>query len=300
MIGGEGLGAQLVPRLGPAAADYPPGSTFGPRTAVSFQFVWILAGSASWSCGTATVGLQRGRLLLVRPGMRDTFEWDDVVPTRHAYVHFQLERAAMLEPLDDWPLTRPIDERDNPMGGLCRYLLWLGDARPGGWERRAQDVLNLLVATFVTGPLPGDDDPPLPAPLDALVDYVGERWCEGVARPIPLGELAAAAAVSPSTLARLFRREFGVGPVAALELIRLARAEPLLWMSNLTMSAIAAQCGFADAYHFSRRFRAVYGVPPSVFRVEGANPPRPSPLAEAGLRRLERRLRASHATSLSS
>ena len=38
----------LVPRLGPTVADYPPGSTFGPRDARSYEFVWLLRGSATW------------------------------------------------------------------------------------------------------------------------------------------------------------------------------------------------------------------------------------------------------------
>lgn len=62
------------------------------------------------------------------------------------------------------------------------------------------------------------------------------------------------------------RRRLGVSPVEGLERLRLARAEPLLWLSHLSLRAIAVQCGFADAYHFSRRFRAVYGMAPSAFR----------------------------------
>ncbi|NED93753.1 AraC family transcriptional regulator [Phytoactinopolyspora alkaliphila] len=319
MTTGRGLGVGLVPRLGPAVADYPPGSTFGPREAKSFQFVWILRGRASWWHDGAAepVQLEPGRLLLVRPGMRDSFRWDTDGPTRHAYVHFTLgdvvqpaqhqdpvlgPRALVSDPgaqalgsPEHWPLTHPIDERDGPIAALCRYLLWLGDARPDGWKERARDVLALLVVTFVAGPLPGDDDPPFPRPLDAMVRHVAGRWRDGVARPVPLTELATAASISPSSLSRLFRREFGVGPVAALELIRLARAEPLLWMSNLTMAAIAAQCGFTDAYHFSRRFRAAYGVPPSVFRADGAGSSRLAPVGQTRLRPLERRLRTVNA-----
>ncbi|WP_165367695.1 helix-turn-helix domain-containing protein [Phytoactinopolyspora endophytica] len=282
---------ELVPRLGPTVADYPPGSTFGPRDARSFEFVWILHGRATWSCDETTNTLVPGQLLLVRPGMRDFFRWDPHRSTRHAYVHFTLpDGASPLPPRREWPLTRQLDEGGGPMGSLCQYLLWLGEAQPHGWRERACDVLSLLLRTFVAGPLPGQEGPPLPAPLEAMAAHVAGHWSDGVARPVPLNELATAASISTSSLCRIFRDRFGVGPVAALELVRLARAEPLLWMSNLTLESIAKQCGFTDAYHFSRRFRTVYGVPPSVFRSEAPSASRPSPLADAGLRPLERRL----------
>jgi transcriptional regulator GlxA family with amidase domain len=63
-----------------------------------------------------------------------------------------------------------------------------------------------------------------------------------------------------------------MGPVAAVERLRLSRAEGLLSRSNLSVSAIAAECGFSDAYHFSRRFRAVNGCSPRQFRIAEAPP----------------------------
>ena len=37
---------------------------------------------------------------------------------------------------------------------------------------------------------------------------------------------------------------------------------------GVPLATIAADCGFADQAHFSRSFRAAYGVPPSRFRRE--------------------------------
>ena len=274
----------LVPRLGPTVADYPPGSTFGPRDARSYQFVWLLRGSATWRCATTSLSLAPGQLLLIRPGMRDEFQWDARVPTRHAYVHFTLSGA---EPVS-WPLVRDLTGRHDPMGALCQYLLWLGAACPPGWHVQARETLRLLVSTFLADPGPPSPAPsPLPEPIVAMMRAVRDHWSAGPARPIPLPDLAAAARVSPSTLCRIFRRRFGAGPVAALELLRLARAEPLLWQSNLSMHTIAVHCGFADAYHFSRRFRAVYGMAPTTFRATAPEAAPPSPVESGALMALQ-------------
>ncbi|MFF4116509.1 helix-turn-helix domain-containing protein [Streptomyces sp. NPDC001714] len=278
----------LLSRLGPAVADYPPGAVFGPRDAGSYEFVWLLHGSARWVCGDLTVPLTPSALLLVRPGMRDTFHWDGHRPTRHAYTHFRLPPVVRgTEPPDDsgWPVVRDLTGRGDPMTALCRYLLTLGTTRPPGWERHAEETLRLLLFTFVhdTGPSP----PALPEPLLAMMAAVRSHWSDGVARPLPLERLARAAGVSQSTLSRLCQRHLGVSPVAGLERLRLARAEPLLWLSNLSLRAIAVRCGFPDAYHFSRRFRAVYGMSPSAFRKVPPDSAPPSPVADGALSALQ-------------
>lgn len=280
----------LVARLGPAVADYPPGSVFGPRDAGSYEFVWLLHGSARWVWGDLTVPLTPGALLLVRPGMRDTFHWDTRRPTRHAYTHFRLPPAVRGAPAvddSDWPVVRDLTGRGDPMAALCQYLLTLGAARPPGWERHAEETLRLLLRTFAYGPGPGTGAYALPEPLVAMMATVRDHWADGVARPLALERLARAAGVSESTLCRVCRRELGVSPVEGLERLRLARAEPLLWLSNLSLRAIAVQCGFADAYHFSRRFRAVYGMSPSAFRAASPESAPPSPIANGGLSALQ-------------
>lgn len=82
-------------------------------------------------------------------------------------------------------------------------------------------------------------------------------------------ELASAARVSRSYLNRLFQAEFGMSVAAGLESLRFSRAETLLTRTDMTISSIAYQCGFADLYHFSHRFSLRYGVPPSAYRHVG-------------------------------
>jgi AraC-like DNA-binding protein len=250
---------RLMPGAEPQVANYPPGATFGPRTLHDFELVWLLHGGATWRCGPRSETLEPGSLLLLRPGMTDTFQWDRRRPTQHAYVHFSLAGA---DP-SGWPLLRHLAP-DDVLAALFRHLLSL---TPG---RQADDVLSLLVAVFVAAPGTVAVRPPA---ILAAVDYLRSCWAGGRLFPVSLAALAAAASVSTSQLSRHFRAEFGVGPVAAVELLRLGHAEELLLRTNLTVGAIAARCGFADAYHFSRRFRKVYGVPPRHFRAQPARPP---------------------------
>ncbi len=72
--------------------------------------------------------------------------------------------------------------------------------------------------------------------------------------------------VSPSYLARLFRRFDHVTPHQYLVQCRMAVAASLLLDAGLLVKEVAALTGYDDPYHFSRSFKAVYGQSPEAFR----------------------------------
>jgi AraC family transcriptional regulator len=269
---------------GSGVAVYPPGATFGPRGLEDFEFVWLLQGTAEWRYDLGSVALGPNSLLLGRPGIQDSFIWDRTRPTRHAYLHFQLVgRLSQLPDPAHWPLVRALPD-DDPLRPLLRYLLSLGKQRSGSHQQTTQEVLRLLLTLFVQGPLPDRDSELGPAHLDTLLDFVRAAWSPPApTRPLPLRDLAAGACISTSYLSRVFRHHFGIGPVAAFELLRLARAATLLVRSNLSVTAVAHDCGFANPYHFSRRFRWVYGQPPGRYRHASPRLHPTEPLAQAGL-----------------
>jgi AraC family transcriptional regulator len=292
----------VVVRTGPEVAHYPPGATFGPRTLIDYEFVWLLAGSARWACDEPSrtpaepptrLHLRPGTLLLARPGMRDRFTWDPTRASLHAFVHFRVDEAdiATLGPPETWPISRALTPGD-PLAALCRYSLWLGRGAPyPGQNDRTADVLGFLLDLFVRGPVPADDaGDPIHPHLARLADHIRTTWRDGGTKPLALAEMATAAGISTGHLSRLFRAEYAVGPVAAIEMVRLARRATLLQRSNLAVGAVASACGFANPFHFSRRFRAVYGVPPRTYRTDRGSDDPLAPLTPAGLLPLAHRL----------
>jgi AraC-like DNA-binding protein len=125
--------------------------------------------------------------------------------------------------------------------------------------------------------------PYMPATINDALSYVRREWSDGYLRPIRLYELAAAASVSTGHFARQFRAYYGIGAATALERLRLTRAAAMLRRGHQPLAVVASECGFADPYHFSRRFSAVYGLPPGRCRRLGLGVDINAPLAEAGL-----------------
>ncbi|MGP4114599.1 helix-turn-helix domain-containing protein [Streptomyces sp. 4N509B] len=93
-----------------------------------------------------------------------------------------------------------------------------------------------------------------------------------------VASLAAEVSLSPSRLAHLFTEQLGHSPMRALRDARLRHAALLLEATALPVARVAAVAGFASPHHFSRLFRARYGVPPGAYRdgPRGAGPSPPS------------------------
>lgn len=68
-----------------------------------------------------------------------------------------------------------------------------------------------------------------------------------------------------------FRRSFGDSPHAYLVRLRMERAQGLMLSTEMSLSEIAVECGFADQPHFSRLFRRFAGESPAAWRRARAN-----------------------------
>jgi AraC family transcriptional regulator len=204
-----------------------------------------------------------GTLGLARPGAIDYYRWDPDGETVHAYVHFAIREPGPLPDETAWPLVRSLPTVP-VLDGLCSYLLELA-GQPGELARRRSDQLvGLLLELFVIGPFRTAGAALSPA-VAAMVETVRSHWRGGPVA-VPVAALAGGAGVSTGHLFRIFRSEYGCSPARALEAVRLARAAILLQRSNATVAEIAHRSGFANPYHFSRRFAAVYNNPPGAFR----------------------------------
>jgi AraC-like DNA-binding protein len=78
---------------------------------------------------------------------------------------------------------------------------------------------------------------------------------------VPALELERATGLDRFDLARHFRRTFGTSPYRYHQMRRLDRARRSL-AAGMSLSEAALAYGFADQSHFTRQFKAAYGLPP--------------------------------------
>jgi transcriptional regulator GlxA family with amidase domain len=89
---------------------------------------------------------------------------------------------------------------------------------------------------------------------------------QNMARPLSTGAIASRLSVSRRQLERLFAGQTGESLQRFYRKLRLEYGRWLLQHSRNTVTDIADECGFADTAHFTRAFRAEFGLVPSKAR----------------------------------
>jgi len=81
-------------------------------------------------------------------------------------------------------------------------------------------------------------------------------------QPVRLEELSQLCQLSPTQFQRHFKAKIGLTPYAWLSRLRMEQGMKLL-KTGMKGTDVAHQVGFYDQAHFSKAFKAVYGVSPS-------------------------------------
>ena len=90
--------------------------------------------------------------------------------------------------------------------------------------------------------------------------------------PLPIAAVAQAANISQRQMDRLFAHYVGRSPVQYYRDIRLDRARGLVTQTTMPLTEIAYASGFSSQVHFSRTYKARFGLPPQKDRINGRIP----------------------------
>lgn len=108
----------------------------------------------------------------------------------------------------------------------------------------------------------------IPESRQRMVRSIAAHFAQNPERPLSLIEIARYHRISPRHLSLLFRRVVGTKPAEFRQQQRLERAKALLRAGGASIKETAAACGFADAAHFCKAFRASTGRSPGEWRAE--------------------------------
>jgi AraC-like DNA-binding protein len=104
----------------------------------------------------------------------------------------------------------------------------------------------------------------------AWLRRVRDRIDREYAQPLDVAALARGAHMSAGHLSREFKRAYGESPYSYLMTRRIERAMALLRRGDLSVTEVCFEVGCSSLGTFSTRFTELVGVPPSVYRDEGA------------------------------
>lgn len=102
--------------------------------------------------------------------------------------------------------------------------------------------------------------------LHPIVSRAVSKMEENLEFPKPPSDLATELSISTRQLERLFKRYIGRSPKRHYMRIRLHEAYRLLLQTQLDITQVGLATGFSSPSHFSKCFRAEFGVTPYNFR----------------------------------
>jgi AraC-like DNA-binding protein len=252
--GGEDAGFGIV--------TYRRGGTYGPRWQANYQLMILHRGSAKVLVDGAAYVVKTGWGMLLTPGHVEEFHFSRQVEARHSWC--QIFPGDVPPGLAFPAFSRPRVAKCPPRA-LALLRQGLRSPFQGAGDSRAAAALVLAILWMFVSSLdepsgePGDPNSTALARFHAALAGLG-------AGKVTLDHLARQAGVSRGHLIKIVRERLGQTPMELVWQERVRRAARLLRETGLSLEQVAAETGFANAYHFSRRFRRQFGQPPRVWR----------------------------------
>ncbi len=250
------------------------------RIIFDHELILILAGRGSITIAGSKYPIKPHRLFLLEPYTphRITMEADD--DAAHAAVHFDLAPSfpPFAEALQHRPAYRvalshgmrlPVSTVLPANHPIESQLLELIDVRQQGGplaELQAASILLRILIALLRSPRPAEHEDETSARNQARIERALQFIVENLQHDISVQDMADAAGLSESHFNRLFREWTGKSPSQHLRQVRIEKARRLLANIDLSIKEIASQTGFSDQYHFSKVFRQVDGLTPTLYR----------------------------------
>jgi AraC-like DNA-binding protein len=86
-----------------------------------------------------------------------------------------------------------------------------------------------------------------------------------------LDDVVADLGLDRSYFIRLFKKHIGVPPMRYAMSLKMSAAADLLRTTDEPLAAVGSRVGFADEYHFAKRFKQWSGMAPGRYRTQGAS-----------------------------
>jgi len=241
---------------------------WGPRILEDAELILVVAGEFAYAAAGREVALQDGDVLCIPPGVEHVFRHvrDRSYGAVISCIHLELAPGRWgagdycPAPLPPTVTATRGDMALHPLFRQCR------DVYEGHLPYReellatiAKDIWLRLAGHWRRGA----EARPSPSRRAARMAAAIERELPG---RVDRHRLARDFGIGPEHVNALLRKELGMTPTRIRHRALIVQACRLLQEDGLTVKEAAARTGFHDAFHFSKVFKRVMGVPPAAFK----------------------------------
>jgi len=253
---GGGTGSNYV--------DVLPWQAWGPRTIADTELVLVTAGQFHYRDATGELTAGPGDVLFTPPDEVHTRTFLGSRAGHFSCVHGELcadgtwsngnyrpvPLPATLTPIGVNPELRELFRRCT--AAMSEYTHY----RDALARSIYHQIWIMLSEYWVTRPA----SPHLSRRMHQMLGWLQEN----LERPVSRKDLAREFALAPEYVNALFKSEIGIFPTQYIHRERVMRAHRLLVDEGLSVKEAAAEVGFNDPFYFSRVFKKVMGISPSV------------------------------------
>ena len=209
----------------------------------------------------------QGRISYIPAGMELWADLAGIEFVRHLDIHFDAEIIGkrLMEDIDPAQIDHPRLHFSDPRLIALAELIAAECENPDPLHDLYGDGLTLSLLINVLqlhAPRPRRRSALAAWQLRRAVDYIEENCM----RNIRLEELASLTGLSQSHFSHAFKASTGLPPHQWQTQARLERAKHLLLKSEMPLTTVAVETGFADQAHFTRVFRKNVGVAPASWK----------------------------------
>lgn len=244
---------------------------FMPRYLHSHQFVeltWLMSGSVEESIEGQNLRARQGSLVVIMPGFYHSIWTDD-------------ENTVAVNMLVDRDLFQSLDSRFGLDLRGCIYALFDGldfsqeleemldeDGHRDGESRFFKEVAleHILLKLSRQGQLIGKVEGGERKEVYKIMGYLEEH-----SRDVTLSSFASDFNISEQYASRLIREKTGLSFSEIVRKLRMEEAALLLRGGKLSSKEISYRVGYSSPEHFSRTFKAYFGLSPEAWKKANAS-----------------------------
>ena len=241
--------------------------SFGPALKPHYLIHYVMSGKGTFRLNGKEYALEEGCGFLIEPGELSFYQADEKEPWTYIWVGFGGSRAAeYVEGLGisgRYPVFR--SESSDELYQIVRDMM---DHNTSGMlnELRRNGLLQIFLSVVAKSTPVAKKDETEKGNLyvSRALEFIRRNYCN----PIKVTDVAEYVCINRSYLYTLFENTLGMSPQQFLATYRLTRAAEMLMLPQLPVESIALSCGYQDPLVFTKAFKQMKGVSPSVYRRE--------------------------------
>jgi AraC-like DNA-binding protein len=238
------------------------------ETLAGHELVYCLRGTGTVRVGGRTHRVRKRSLYWVSCWHPHAYQADPQDPWELYWVRVEgpgLDALAKVLRIADLPVFAQLDDTATQACFLDAFSIF--DAPSPASPAKMHVVIARLLGLLYENRFRDTDVDALTTVPSAL-DRPLVRMRQHYADSLRLAELSALAGMSVSHFIRTFKRSMGTSPIDWLRRERINQAKRRLIDTDEPVKEIARQCGYRDPYFFSKDFKKLTSLPPTLYRAQ--------------------------------